>query len=936
MRLRCPWFVLLWIVPFVAFAVEQGEQPVEGAGEKPATEGEVLKWQQLPTLPDEHGFAGAFCGTSNGALIVAGGANFPGGRPWDGAEKVWHDRMFVLPDVEEVEKPGGKIVWHGKWQTGFKLPRPLAYGVSVTIDDAVICLGGGDANRHYAGVFMLEWVEKKGEDQGRIEITSLPPMPKPAAFFCGAAIGKTIYVAGGQDWPKEVHPYGMRPKPPASMKNFWALDLSKQGDELKWQELKPWPGESRMLAVAGVQDGKFFLFGGCQLEVIGGGTRPRTGTRRAGQIVGDGSGAGAGPGAGAPSYEAEQRKNRRIFLNDCYSYDPKGKQWTKLADMPRFAAAAPSPADTLGQGHLAIVGGDDGKFFGRSDELKDTHPGFPDDILIYHTVTDTWVGKGRFPKDVKAAIWPPVTTNTTVWKGHYVVPTGEARPGVRTPNVFWAKPPKKPHSFRMVDYGVLFVYLASLVAMGFYFSRREKSTNDFFLGGHRIPWWAAGISIFGTQLSAITFMAIPGKAYHTDWVYFLGNMMIVATAPVIVYLYLPFFRRLNVTTAYEYLEQRFNTLTRLLGSGAFVAFQLGRMGVVLFLPAAALSAVTGINVYVCVILMGVLATVYTVLGGIEAVIWTDVLQVFVLLGGALLALILIAVKLDGGFLAIISEAGSHGKLKAANLTWDITTTALWVVLLGKPFEVLISYTSDQTVVQRYLTTADEKAAARGIWTNAVLTIPASIIFFAVGTALWAFYKANPAELDPVGKIDQIFPWFIARELPMGVAGLVIAGLFAAAMSSLDSSMNSMATAITTDFYRRFKPDTGDHQCLVLARWLTVLLGAVGTGCGLYMSYLNSASMWDQYIKIIGLFGGGLAGLFAVGIFTRRTNGVGVIFGFLGSAVILRAVTYTPVHIFLYPLIGMGSCFVIGYVASMVVPGRRRDLQGLTIYSMGPK
>ena len=179
--------------------------------------------------------------------------------------------------------------------------------------------------------------------------------------------------------------------------------------------------------------------------------------------------------------------------------------------------------------------------------------------------------------------------------------------------------------------------MLSLVVMGFYFSRREKGTDDFFLGGKRIPWWAAGLSIFGTQLSAITFMAIPAKAFATDWLYVLLTVGILAVCPVIIICFLPFFRRLNVTSAYEYLELRFNLPVRLYGSASFLFFQLGRMSIVVLLPAIALSAVTGLNVYMCIIVMGVLCTLYTVLGGIEAVIWTDVIQVIVLMGGTFLS-----------------------------------------------------------------------------------------------------------------------------------------------------------------------------------------------------------------------------------------------------------------------------------------------------------
>jgi SSS family transporter len=870
---------------------------------------DVLKWEQLPPLDDPYGFAGSFVGVSGDALIVAGGANFPYPEPWEdpaAKQKVWHDGIFVLADPE------------ASWKTGFKLPRPLGYGVSVTWrgpdeQDRVICLGGGDADRHYAEVFELRW------ENGRIEVAELPPMPKPAAFFCGALLGDTIYVAGGKDWPKPYVEKGDgrklpwsegdpgEPSQPACMKSFWALDLSEKGDERRWKELPPWPGEPRMQAVAAVQeqdDSFFFLLGGVALD---------------------------------PDKPGD---DKRVFLTDGYRYHPKTRKWTPICDLPRPAAAAPSPAMTLGQSHFAIVGGDDGANATRTDELRGRHPGFPADVLCYHTITDTWITAGRFPKDPALGLWPPVTTNTTRWKvgdeeAGYVVPTGEARPRVRTPNVLWARPKTAHQPFRALDYGVLGIYLASLVGMGIYFARREKSTGDFFLGGRRIPWWAAGLSIFGTQLSAITFMSIPAKSFGTDWTFFLGNMMIVAMAPVVVWCYLPFFRRLQVTSAYEYLEKRFNKATRLLGSASFVLFQTGRMGIVLFLPALALSTVTGINVYYCIALMGALATVYTVLGGIEAVIWTDVLQVFVLLGGAGLSLAIMVAHVDGGWGAIWSMAGEAGKLRVADFGWDFTAAVAWVVMLGAAMQTLVSYTSDQTVVQRYLTTADKKAAARSVWTNAVLTIPASLLFFGVGTALWAFYNGHPDMLNPTGKSDYIFPWFIAQQLPPGVAGLVIAGLFAAAMSSLDSSMNSMATAITTDYYRWLKPGASDHHCLKLARWLTAILGLFGTASAALMAYhLGNKSMWDQYMRVVGLFGGGLAGLFALGIFTRRANGFGAVVGFAVSAAVLYYVmTQTAVHFMLFAAVGIFCCFAVGYVVSLATPFARRSVAGLTVYTI---
>jgi len=883
-----------------------------GAEEKDAFR-PLDEWSALPPLPDEFGFAGPFAGVSGDALVVAGGANFPDGPPWEDKEankKVWHDRIFVLP------KPDGQWI-----QCKQRLTPKVAYGVSISTDHGIVCIGGCDAAACSKKVFVLKWDAKNerliqtdklvGAADDENKVLPLPDLPVPLASMSGAAVGDVIYVAGGhQTMGADV----------VGTTNFYRLDLSKKTDEeeFQWEEL-PWPegASRRVLSISAAQsDGREKCF-----YMISGRDRPGIGAK----FLTDGWKFSPG------DYKAYVKGGSQAGEN--IGWHAIGNTLVDGTPLPCMMAGC---GIDVGVHHVLVIGGDDGEHFGKAEQLKDRHPGFPDDMFYaYHTVTDTWVRAGTLSKN-------HVTTVAVKWKNEkgkaaIVIPSGETRPAVRSPAVLVAPLTPTKAGFRTLDYIVLVVYLSALVAMGVYFSRREKSTDDFFLGGKRVPWWAAGLSIFGTQLSAITFMAIPALVYRTNWVYFLGNMMIVAIAPLVVWVYLPFYRRLNVTSAYEYLERRFNVAVRLLGSGAFVLFQLGRMGVVLALPAMALSAVTGVDIYLCIVVMGVLATLYTVLGGIEAVIWTDVLQVFVLLGGALLSLLLIAGGMEGGFMEsagdIVAMGAAEDKFHAFNLTWDIATTALWIVIVGRLLEQLVPYTSDQTVVQRYLTTADEKAAARSIWTNALLTIPASLLFFAVGTALWAFYKTHPDSLAVLEKPGQIFPWFIVQELPVGISGLVIAGLFAAAMSSLDSSMNSMATAITTDFYRRFRADVSDHHCLNLARWLTILLGVLGTGSAIIIAYLNDPSMWDQYTKILGLFGGGLAGLFAAGIFTRRTNGAGIVVGFVVSGVILYFVGRAEaVHFFLYAAIGIVTCFVVGYLASWVLPGKPHT-DGLTVYTV---
>ncbi len=780
---------------------------------------------------------------------------------------------------------GGEKIWtdsiyvltssFSEWKAGFALARPTGYAVASQWEDEVICAGGGNAREHFKEVIALHW------DGESISQRSLPALPQPRAFASGAVVESTLYIAGGLETPDDT----------VASRNFWALNLADPGAQ--WKILEPVPGTPRHSAVTGASDGAFYLFSGTALE-------PDT--------------------VGATSYE---------FLTDAYRYHPS-HGWEQLHDLPYPAAAAPSPAITIGPSHLLVLGGNTGADVDRVQELGDRHPGFSRDVLAYHVITDTWAHMGTLPMG-------QVTVPMVQQGDHVFIPSGEIRPGVRTAAVWQATPSNAVPPFGTINFVVVTVYFLILAGMGLYFWNRGKSDTDYFLARRRIPWWAAGISIFGTQLSAITFMAIPAKAYATDWVYFLGQIAILLVAPIVVYLYLPFFRRLQITTAYEFLEQRFSVAVRLFGSLAFVLLQLGRMGVVIFLPALALSAVTGFNLYLAILLMGLLSTFYTALGGMEAVIWSDVMQVIVLLGGALLSLIILVMNIEGGASGLIEVAASENKFHMLTWSWDATTTAVWVVLGGSIFSNLIPYTADQTVVQRYLTTKTEKLAARSVWTNAALTIPGSLLFFSVGTALFVFYQQHAGALEPSLSTDAIFPLFIVQQLPQGISGLLIAGIFAAAMSSLDSSLNSAVAALVCDFYKRFKPHSTAPVRLRLAKWLTVGLGFLATAIGLLMATIEIASLFDFFLELLGLLGSSLAGLFALGIFTRRAHSTGALIGACTSAVVLYLVSaFTTIHFFLYASIGILTCFVVGYIMSNLLPNPRVQLDGLTIYTLGDR
>ncbi|WP_231615607.1 sodium:solute symporter family transporter [Novipirellula artificiosorum] len=836
-----------------------------------ATAQELLSWSELPPVPDELGFAGPFVGVHNDALIVAGGANFP--KPvWDN-EKVWHDRVFVLT------RSGDGYAW----KDGGTLGRAVAYGASVSTNDGVVCIGGNDSQETCDDVFMLSW----DAESERIMTTEYPSLPSPCAFSAATMIGDVIYVAGGQSGPSLE----------TAMTNFWSLDLSQMASkrEFVWKELPTWPGPTRALNLTVSQHNGY---NDCVYVISG---------RRQ-----------EGPAVEQSSFE---------FLRDVWEFNPNTGQWRQRSDAPRCVMAGTSIK--FGQSHVFVLGGATEERFFQSDELKDNHPGFVKESLAYHTITDTWAAAGAIPAN-------HVTTTAVQWGDDIIVPTGEVRPRVRTPNVYRVLVNRAERDFGKVNYVVLFAYLLSMVGVGAYVARKNKNTDDYFRGGGHLPWWAAGCSIFATMLSSLTFTGIPSKAYAQDWVYSIGNFTIPLVAIIAVYVAMPFFRRIDATSAYEYLEKRFSRPVRLFGSASFTLFHLFRMAVVMSLTGLALSVATPLTPSQSVLLMGVLSILYCTMGGVEAVIWTDTIQTFVLLGGAVVAFVLLVMGTDGGASGFVSAANASDKFQIANHHLSPTSAqiALWVIVVGAIGQNLSSYTADQAVVQRYMTTADQRMAARSIWTNAVLTVPATLLFFGIGTALFAFYQSNPDRLDPTITTDQVFPYFIAHEMPIGLAGLIVAGVFAAAQSTVSTSMNSTATALVTDFLRPFDLCNSDGSYLSAARGLTFLMGVIGTLLGLVFVNPDIKSLFDTFLVVIGLFMGVLGGLFVLGGTTTRANSTGAMVGALvGATVMFSLWKFTAINGYLYTSCGITTCFVVGYLTSLATPKPNRDLTGLTLHTL---
>ncbi len=843
-----------------------------------------LHWEALPALPDALGLGGPLVGVHNDALIVGGGANFP--EPLWENDKIWRDAAWVL-----TRTSAGEYQWHD----GFTLDRPIAYAACASTDQGVVCIGGNDGETTFAECFLLQW--DLATDQ--LRQMPLPSLSKPCAYGAATAIGQTVYLTGGQTGSDLS----------TSTSDFQCLDMSSYDgtpESVTWEQLPSWPGPARAYHIAvaqhnGFDDCVYVISGRTSLSIEGVEQAP-------GEAVTD----------------------DWFALRDVYEFNPQqlDAPWRQRADVPQCVMAG--PAGAIGQSHIFVLGGDTGRLAPQTEELKLDHPGFPKKTFAFHTITNTWIETGAPPSN-------QVTTPAVRWGDAIVVASGEIKPRVRTPKIWAIEPIGHKPAFGAVNFSVLTIYLLSMVGVGVYFARKNKNTDDYFRGGQQIAWWAAGCSIFATMLSSITYMAIPAKAFAQDMVYMLGNFMIPVVAPVAVFLALPFFRRIDATSAYEYLEKRFNRPVRLFASASFTLFHIFRMGIVMSLAALALATVTPLTPTQCVLIMGVLSILYCTMGGVEAVVWTDTIQTFVLLGGAMLCLGLMLVGSGESVGGFFSTALADGKFHVANLHFDATSAslALWVVVIGGIGQNLSSYTADQAVVQRYMTTPDTRRAANSIWTAAILSVPASLLFFLLGAALYVFYKTNPEKLDPTYLTDQILPLFIANEVPIGIAGLIVAGIFAAAQSTISTSMNSTATAVVSDFMRPFAVLKSDRGYLNAARAITFGFGVLGTMLGLLFIDPSNKSLFDSFVKVIGLFMGVLGGLFALGVLTRQANAWGSLLGAMAGATVMGLLPlYSDINGYLYAAMGIATCFIVGLIASLLLPSKEKSIVGLTIYSMG--
>ena len=485
----------------------------------------------------------------------------------------------------------------------------------------------------------------------------------------------------------------------------------------------------------------------------------------------------------------------------------------------------------------------------------------------------------------------------------------------------------------MLDGLVLGCYFIVVLAIGFSFNRRSRSVEGFTAASRNLPGWLTGLSILGTYVSSISFLALPGKAFADNWNPFVFSLSLPIATWVAVKWFMPHYRRSGHVSAYQHLEERFGPWARVYTSFCYLLTQLARMGAVMYLMALPLNVLLGWNITWIILATGVTVTAYTFVGGIVAVIWTDAIQTIVLILGALVCGVIMLFSLPEGPMQLFEIAATHEKFSLGSYGLNMGEATFWVVLIYGLVINLQNFGIDQNFIQRYVASSSDKEARKSVWLGGLMYVPVSAVFFFIGTALYAYYVVNPGQLPEAyttaGSADKVFPWFIITVLPPGVTGLLIAAIFAAAMSTVSTSLNSSATVILNDYYQRFsKSAVSEKKSMRFLHVTTVIWGVFGTLIALAMTRAQSAL--DAWWTLAGIFGGGTLGLFLLGLMSRRVMSkaamIGVSSGILlilwmtlsPDAGFLPNVLQSPFHRFLIIVFGTAVVMLLGLVSTVVL------------------
>lgn len=477
--------------------------------------------------------------------------------------------------------------------------------------------------------------------------------------------------------------------------------------------------------------------------------------------------------------------------------------------------------------------------------------------------------------------------------------------------------------FTTIDLIILIVYLAAVLFAGLHFSKKEMQGKEFFKGDGTIPWWVTSVSIFATLLSPISFLSLPGNSYAGSWLLWFAQLGMIVAIPITIRFFLPIYSKLDIDTAYHYLELRFKSKgLRVLGAVMFIVYQVGRMSIIMYLPSMVLANLTGINVNILIIVMGVIAIIYSYTGGLKSVLWTDFIQGSVLLIGVTFALIFLIVHIDGGFAPIMDAFVNKGKFLAENepiFDPNLLKNSVFLLIFGAGLNTCSSYISSQDIVQRFTTTTDTKQLNKMMLANGALSIFIATVFYIIGTGLFVFYAQNP-ELAETAQQDQIFASFIAYELPVGITGLLLAAIYAAAQSTLSTGLNSVATSWTLDIQERLSKKQMSFALQTrIAQFVSLGVGILAILVSILLANGGIKSAYEWFNGFMGLVLGVLGGTFVLGIFTKRATTLGTYIAFFAASAVIIWVKYTQpgVSIWSYSLITIVVSLVVGLIVSTI-------------------
>lgn len=484
------------------------------------------------------------------------------------------------------------------------------------------------------------------------------------------------------------------------------------------------------------------------------------------------------------------------------------------------------------------------------------------------------------------------------------------------------------NSLRILDLLVIAIYFVGVAWIGLRFAKGQKNTETYFVAKRSIPHWAMGISMFATLISSITFIAYPGSSYAGNWSELVPGFMVIGVLLLVGTVIIPFFRHVVGMSAYEYFGHRFNYSTRAYAALAFTAGHFSKMGFVLYLLSLTASSMTGWNIYAVLFATGIITVIYTLVGGLEAVIWTDVIQGFIMMIGVVVVLGFLVYLMPGGLGAAWDLASANNKMSLGNTSFNLADkTSIWVMSLYGFFWYVQKYTADQTIVQRYLVAKSNRDALKGVALGALLCVPIWALFMLVGTLVWCYYQLSgelfPPELyDKAGKVisDKVFPYFLVTKIPAGLAGLFIAAVFAAGMSTLSSDLNCMSAVGVEDYYRKIRPQATDERRLAVGKIIVGVCGGLAVAIAALIAWKSERVLTLYYIAS-SIVSGGLAGIFLLAFLSRRANWQGVGIGIIVALAFTAWATLTSGKNKMFDL-GDGNfpwaAVMIGVIAHVIV------------------